>query len=94
MATLLRCWCCPPNPVLSIQIHLFLLYPSLYCPAEAEPAGEAAFFAALLRYWEGRGRPLRLPIRFLKDKPLQLYVLWTQVMSFGGYEPVRLLSDL
>lgn len=60
--------------------------------ALAEPADEAAFMAALQRFWEGRGRPLQLPVRFLKDKPLKLYVLWTQVMSYGGFEPVRLLA--
>lgn len=44
--------------------------------------------AALQRFHDSRGRPLRLPVRLHKERTASLYLLWRSVMAYGGYEPV------
>lgn len=56
--------------------------------AEVAPAGEAAFMAALQGFHQRRGTP-SVQDRFIKHIVLQPWLLWCEVMSYGGHEAVR-----
>jgi ARID/BRIGHT DNA binding domain len=46
---------------------------------------------ALQRFHASNGRPLRLPVRLHKHREADLYRMWRQTMSYGGFEAVRTL---
>ena len=50
--------------------------------------------AALIAFRASRGRPLKLPIRFYKDRMLRPYLLWRAVTAYGGAEMVCISSNI